>query len=135
MTATDTGRWSLESDPHLWRVLFVVPIVAWTGWSLWTAERIAWMWLAAGFGIAAVVLGPLAASAVGSRVDAPLESLGDVGRAVVIGVVIVSLAVFIGTAATALDVPAPLLADAANGVVLGVATVVAVEAALSWTDR
>lgn len=84
MSPRNLSAWSANGKPSWSDFGFAVLALVWAVLQFATAETVSWGWIAIGFVVWAIGLGPVAASATGKRIGAWFEAIGMAGRAVAI---------------------------------------------------
>ncbi|WP_207586712.1 hypothetical protein [Halomontanus rarus] len=123
MPSSNPSDWLSDDAPSRRDLALTVIVTVLIVFPLLLTETIFWGWLIAGLLVFALVVGPLAASSIGTQVGAWFRSIGYAGRGLVIGTV----AVLIWTGLATLPIPGGVASSLAAGGMLGVLVVATLE--------
>lgn len=131
MATRELTAWSADGKPNLSDAVVAAFATLWAVSTFSLVETVLWLWLAIGFLIGAVAMGPIATSPTGKRIGARFEIVGVLGRATFI---IVSLAA-IGAVEVVLEVPRIPMTNIAIGGMFSLGVVVVAEALRARVPR
>jgi hypothetical protein len=124
MATSELTVWSGDGKPNWSDAVVAAFATLWAVSSFSLVETVLWVWLAVGFVVGTVAMGPIATSPTGKRIGARFETIGMLGRAVFI---VVSLAV-LGAVQVVLEVPQIPVTNVAIGGMFALGVVVVAEA-------
>jgi hypothetical protein len=124
MATRELSAWSVDGKPNLSDIVVAAFATLWAVSFFFLVETVLWLWLAVGFVIGTVAMGPIATSPIEKRIGARFETIGVLGRAIFI---VASLAV-LGAVQVVLEVPQISVTNAAIGGMFALGVVVVAEA-------
>lgn len=124
MATSELTAWSADGKPDWSDIVVAAFATLWAVSSFSLIETVLWVWLAVGFVIGTVAMGPIATSSTGKRIGTRFETIGVLGRAIFI---VVSLAV-LGAVQMILEVPQMSMTNIAIGGMFALGVVVVAEA-------
>ena len=130
MSLWNPSSWFSDDGPKRTDIVVVIPTVLLVAWYLLT-ETIAWEWLAVGFVAFTFVMGPAAASGVGERLARWFQSIGVVGR----GLLIIGLLTGMWVMANVSEISATLPVSFFTGGLLAVVVMLTIEMVRSRAIR
>ena len=111
MATRELSAWSADGKPNWSDIAVAAFATLWAVSYLFLIETVSWLWLAVGFIVGAILMGPVAISQVGELIGSWLESIGVAGRAVSIIASVVGL----GAVEIALGIPQTPMTNATIG--------------------
>lgn len=108
--------WLPDHEPTWTEILVGLVAVIWLADEVVLASMISWPWLALGFGLNLIAIGPIAQSSIGARIGTWFRDIGVAGRLLAL----VLFALVVWTAEYAVDLPAVPVTSAVGGMMVAV---------------
>jgi hypothetical protein len=124
MNVGGLSSWSVSDKPNRWDIVGAASSLALSAVFLSTVEAVLAVWLIVGFIASAVLIGPVAASALGQRVSSWLEAIGGSGRLLAVAITFV---VWHYVVEPTLGIPDVLVTNFVSGGLLALGVVVMTE--------